>query len=57
MLLGEKSLHGRGGMGSKIKAAWYGAKSGASVVIMNGKYPELIVKIILGDAVRIASLR
>jgi delta-1-pyrroline-5-carboxylate synthetase len=50
--LGEKSAHGRGGMGSKINAAWYGAKSGATVVIMNGKYPELIVKIVLGEKVR-----
>lgn len=55
--LGEKSAHGRGGMGSKINAAWYGAKSGASVVIMNGKYPELIVKIILGDKVRTRAAR
>ena len=50
-MLGEKSAHGRGGMGSKIQAAWYGAQSGASVVITNGKYPELIVKIILGEKV------
>jgi delta-1-pyrroline-5-carboxylate synthetase len=49
--LGDKSTHGRGGMGAKIQAAWYGATSGASVVIMNGKHPELVVKIVLGEKV------
>jgi glutamate 5-kinase len=49
---GEKSMHGRGGMASKIRAAWYGAESGATVVIMNGKYPENLVRITKGEKVR-----
>ena len=53
---GEKSKHGRGGMASKIRAAWFGAESGATVVIMNGKYPENLVKIIEGERVGLCSL-
>jgi glutamate 5-kinase len=53
---GEKSVHGRGGMASKIRAACYGAESGATVVIMNGKHPENIVRIINGEKVRAVSI-
>eukprot|EP00892_Ulva_mutabilis_P000401 jgi/Ulvmu1/10361/UM061_0044.1 len=49
--IGEKSTHGRGGMASKISAAWYGAQDGATVVIMNGKHPENLVRIIDGEKV------
>jgi delta-1-pyrroline-5-carboxylate synthetase len=52
---GANSKHGRGGMASKIRAAWFGAESGATVVIMNGKYPENLVKIIEGEKVRLYS--
>lgn len=50
--IGEKSTHGRGGMSAKIRAAWYGAQNGATVVIMNGKHPENLVRIIDGEKVR-----
>lgn len=50
--IGEKSAHGRGGMAAKIEAAWYGAQDGATVVIMNGKYPENLVRLVDGEKVR-----
>lgn len=48
---GDKSAHGRGGMDSKIKSAWRGATSGATTVIVNGKQPETIVKVVMGEKV------
>lgn len=54
--IGEKSMHGRGGMAAKIEAAWMGAQDGATVVIMNGKYPENLVRLIDGEKVLIPPL-
>jgi glutamate 5-kinase len=46
-----KSVFGRGGMVSKIKAAKIVAESGEKVVIANGRLPGVLKKILAGESV------
>jgi glutamate 5-kinase len=48
---GAGSSLGTGGMATKIKAAKIATESGCDMIITNGAYPELLYKIIDGEAI------
>jgi glutamate 5-kinase len=48
---GKKSIHGRGGMRTKLDAARVAVDSGCPVVIANGTKPGAVQRILRGDSV------
>ncbi|MCA9049172.1 MAG: glutamate 5-kinase [Planctomycetaceae bacterium] len=48
---GEQSSRGRGGMESKLKAVLNATRSGESVILANGRQPDVLDRIAAGDEV------
>ncbi len=50
-MVGEGGVLGRGGMVTKLKAARIAARSGAHTVIAGGRHPEVLTRVLAGEAV------
>ncbi|MCL1990179.1 MAG: glutamate 5-kinase [Defluviitaleaceae bacterium] len=48
---GAGSIHGTGGMKTKVEAAMIAAKNGTKTIIMNGKTPEKLENVLKGEVI------